>query len=315
LPEPDEGSGELVPEAQRRPEPADLPQVAEGALLAHVSALAGEERGAAVAARAMAVPALTRLHPRQPAATVQGALEVLHEVARALGALTGIDRFSLQPPTLASAERAALRIAQASFVRAEARRNEVAAPDGSSALDAARDLGLVARPVARLGTGEVDIDSLMDVVGPATAAVALGWLTPSGRFERNLAAAGEVAHLHGALLCVDGTGLRELAGRTRLGDAGVDVVWLSLSEICPASATAAVGASTFLTEFLPTPLVAKTRSGYDLDDDLPGTIGPLALAPGHLADALRAYVALRGEKIGGMEDWKDGRLGAQSDRV
>ncbi|NQT89271.1 hypothetical protein HQ560_21060 [bacterium] len=295
VPEPDADGAERVPANQRRDGCAALPRVAEAALLAHVAALAGEgdEAGSAIAARALGMAALTRLHPQQPAATVQGILEVLHEVARALSALTGIDRFSLQPPTLAAAERAALQIAHASFARTQAERNEVAAPEGSSALDSAQELGLVARPVARLSTGEIDLDSLMTVVGSATVAVVAGWLTPEGGFERNLAAAGEVTHVHGALLCVDASGLRTLAGRTRLGDAGADVAWLSLSELCPTAASAAVGVRTFLTEFLPSPLVAKAPSGYELDDDLPGTIGPLALAPGHLADAVRAYVALR----------------------
>jgi glycine dehydrogenase subunit 2 len=295
LPPPEDAGAGRLPTEHRRESAPGLPCVDEGALLRHVAALAGDDAwaGGAAAARALALPALTRLHPQQPAATAQGALEVLHEVARALSALTGIDRFSLQPPTLAVAERAALQVALASFVRTEAARNEVAAPEGSSALDTARDLGLAARPIARLNGCEIDLDSLMSVVGPATAAVAAGWLTPEGRFERNLAAAGEVAHVHGALLCVDGSGLRQLAGCTRLSDAGADVAWLSLSELCPTATSAAVGVSTFLTEFLPGPLVAKSRSGYELDDDLPGSIGPLALAPGHLADALRAWVALR----------------------
>jgi glycine dehydrogenase subunit 2 len=295
LPTPeDEGAGHL-PVEQRRESAPDLSCVDEGALLQHMAALAGDDARAegAAAERALALPALTRLHPQQPAATVQGALEVFHEVARTLSALTGIDRFSLQPPTLAAAERAALHVAHASFSRTQAGRNEVAAPEGSSALDTARDLGLEARPIARLTGGEIDLDSLMTAVGPATVAVATAWLASEGRFERNLSAAAEVTHMHGALLCVDASGLRHLAGHTRLSDAGADVAWLSLSELCLTATSAAVGVSTFLTEFLPGPLVAKSRSGYELDHELPGSIGPLALAPGHLADALRAWVALR----------------------
>jgi glycine dehydrogenase subunit 2 len=132
----------------------------------------------------------------------------------------------------------------------------------------------------------------MDAVGPQTLAVVGSWLTPGGAFERNLLAAGEVAHAQGALLVVDGGGLASLAGRTRLAEAGVDACWLSLRELCPAAATAAVGVRTSLTEFLPSPLVGKTRGGYALDDELPGTIGRLAVAPAPVADVLAVYASL-----------------------
>jgi glycine dehydrogenase subunit 2 len=224
---------------------------------------------------------------------VQGALEILHEVARALAALTGLDRFSLQPPSLGVAERAAVRLAVASFARTQPARTQIVAAADSRVVAHAGAVGLAVRTVPRLPGGDLDTEGIEAAVGEATALVAASWLTPAGRLDRNLAAAGHVAHAHGALFGVDATGLARLAGHTRLREGEADLAWLSLAELCPVATGAALGVRSPLTQCLPTPLVSKERSGYGVDDELPGTIGPLALTAARLADALPLYVLLR----------------------
>jgi len=334
FPEPPDEAAEAIPPAHRRTVPLPIPALDEPTLQEHFAEMASPGArnwpGAACVARGLSIPGLTRLHPRQSAATAQGALEIAHEVARALAAATGLDRFSLQPPTLAAARRAALQVAKASFARTQPDRNEVVGLSGSAALGAAEELGLVARSIPRLpnegasgchaqvptwacpgstlkqelerGTppvpvgvcGDWDLDALVGAVGPRTVAIVASWLRPSGAFERSLPSLAEVAHAHGALLCVDATGLGALLGRTRLREAGADVAWVSLSELCPSARSAALGVRAPLTEFLPVPLVGKGREGYELDDELTGSIGPLALGPFHLPDALAVYVRLLG---------------------
>jgi glycine dehydrogenase subunit 2 len=288
---------EHIPEAQRRGTPAAIPALDEATLRAHFADLmspgAASEPGGALAARAAHLPGLAHLHSRQPPATVQGVLETIHEVAHALAAMTGLERFSLQPSTLAAAERAGLLVAKAAFERTQPERNGVVAASGSAALNQARDLGLLARAVGRLESGHLDLEALDAAAGPATIAVVASWLTPHGAFERNLAAAGQVAHAQGALFCVDARGLGALVGRTRLREAGVDIAWLSLRELCQAASGTALGVRSALTEHLPSPIVGKGRGGYELDDELPNTIGPLALAPARFADVLPLYIQLR----------------------
>jgi glycine dehydrogenase subunit 2 len=302
FPPAEESAADGIPSALRRREPPALPCLDEGTLLAHIAALASDASesspGSPLAARAESLPGLLCLHPDQPDLTAQGLLEVIHTAARFLSALTGLDRFTLQPATRDGAERAALQVAVASFAREQPERTEVVAPVDSSALAAAQALGLPARGVERLAEDDLDLDSLLSVVGQQTALVVADWLTPQGHFERQLAAAGEVAHAHGALFGVDGRGLGALAGRTGLRQAGADLTWLPLSELCPSAASAALGVRTTLTEFLPRPLVGKTRGGYELDDDLPRSIGRLARMPGNALDALEMYlrVAALGEE-------------------
>ncbi|HUT33409.1 MAG TPA: hypothetical protein VNE39_08030 [Planctomycetota bacterium] len=285
-----------LPAALRRAAPPALPALDEGALRAHFAELTAMPRpvwpGAAAAARVAGLAGLSALHPQQPPPTLQGALEILHDVARALATLTGLDRFSLQPPSIAVAERAAVRLAVASFARTQPGRVEVLAPPESPILASARELGLPVRTVARLASGDSDPEALAAAIGEATALVAASWLTPGGRLDRNLAGAGQVAHVHGALFGVDASGLALLAGRARLREAEADIAWLSLGELCPVATGAALGVRSPLTQYLPSPLVSKERSGYGLDDELPGTIGPLALAAARLADALPLYVLL-----------------------
>lgn len=288
---------EQLPAALRRAAPPELPARHEAALRRHFAPLAALPRpewpSAAVAERAARLPGLAALHPRQPAPTLQGALEAAHEVARALAAFTGLERFSLQPPCLEAAQRAALRIAVACFARIEPQRAEVLGAEDSPLLAQAAEMGLAARPVGRLPSGDLDVEELDGAIGPATALVAASWLTPEGRLDRNLAATGQLARVHGALLGVDATGLARLAGHTRLREAAADIAWLPLAELCPAATGAALGVRSHLTQYLPGPLVGKDRSGYVLDDELPGTVGPLALTAAPLEGVLLAYVALR----------------------
>jgi len=297
------GKAEDIPERLRRSSPPPIPALDEATLRHHfadLATVAAPWRQGALSARAARLPGLAHLHPHQPAATVQGMLEVFHEVSRALAALTGLDRFSLQPSGLGAAQRAGLLVARASLELASPPRREVVAPAGSPALAHAVELGLEPRPVARLESGEIDLDALVGAAGPATVAVVATWLTPQGGFERNLAAAGDVAHAHGALFCVDATGLGALVGRTRLRDAGADVAWLSLGELCRAATGAALGVRSRLTEFLPSPLVGKTREGYELDSELPRSIGPLGFGLGAAGDAVALYIQLRALGAAGL---------------
>ena len=135
-----------VPAPLRRATPPALAAGVEEALRARFADLAALPRpswpGAAAARRAAGLPGLSSLHPHQPAPTLQGALEVMHEAARALAALTGLDRWSLQPPSLPVAERAAVRLALASFARTQPGRTAIVVPADSAILAHARDLDL-----------------------------------------------------------------------------------------------------------------------------------------------------------------------------
>ncbi|HEX2090351.1 MAG TPA: hypothetical protein VHI54_10565, partial [Actinomycetota bacterium] len=63
-----------------------------------------------VAEAVAALPGFQRLHPHQPEDTIQGALELLWRLERALCEITGMARVTFQPPAGASGEHTGLLI-------------------------------------------------------------------------------------------------------------------------------------------------------------------------------------------------------------
>ena len=297
LPTVPDGARDLVAPGHRRASPPEFEALDEATLrerFAPILALRGAwGAGAAEFERAARLPGLAAIHPFQPPETIQGVLEVVHQTARSLSAITGLEAFSLQPATVRDAQRAALLVVRAVYERAQPGRVEVVAPGGETILEVAEELGLKPVEIGRLPGGELDLDSLADVMGEATMVVAAPWLKPSGGFDANVAAAADVAHVHGALMCVDASGWRALLGAVRVRDVGADLAWLPLGELTPLATAVALGVRSELTEALPTPLVGKERGGFILDGDLPRTIGRMALAPARFPDVLAFYIALR----------------------
>ena len=295
--------GDLIPEEHRRERPPAFQPLDEATLWEHFAPAASQRGpwrgGVALWERAARLPGLMATHPLQPAETVQGVLEITHQVARTLAAVTGLEAFTLQPASEADAVRAALMVARRAFERTQAQRLEVIAPREHPSLEVARDLGLRPQEVGRLPGGELDLDALADLAGEATLVVVAPWLKPSGAFEPNIAAAADVAHAHGALVCLDGSGWHRLMGTVRARDAGADLAWLPLWELTPLASGVALGVRAELTEALPLPLVGKERTGFILDADLPRSIGRMALAPARLPEVMAAYLAFRRQSEAG----------------
>ena len=113
LPELDVPDAE-VPEASARRAPPDLPEVAERDIVRHFTRLSQMNYGVdtgfyplgscsmkynpKVAEAVAALPGFQRLHPHQPAESIQGALELLWRLEMALCDITGMARATLQPP-------------------------------------------------------------------------------------------------------------------------------------------------------------------------------------------------------------------------
>ena len=109
-----------VPEAFRREERVDLPEVSETELSRHYTALAKQVYGVndgfyplgsctmkynpAVNEETAALPGFRRVHPLQGAEESQGCLEVLWECERMLREVTGMDAMTFQPAAGAHGE-------------------------------------------------------------------------------------------------------------------------------------------------------------------------------------------------------------------
>src|SRR2546425_13206352 len=76
-----------------------------------------------------ALPTVTRIHPDQDEATVQGALRVLYELLDLLARIAGMDAVKLQPAAGAQGEYTGLLLAQAYHRERGEERHEVIIPD------------------------------------------------------------------------------------------------------------------------------------------------------------------------------------------
>lgn len=252
------------------------------------------------------------LHPYQAPETAQGALQLMFELQRDLGAITGMDAVSLQPAAGAHGELAGVLMIRAYHeANGEGRqRRLVIVPDGAHGTNPATAAmaGYDVLEVPTGADGEVDLAALRAALGPHVAAVMLTNPNTLGLFERRILDIAEAAHAHGAQLYYDGANLNAIVGRARPGDMGFDVVHLNLHKTFTTPhggggpGTGPVGVKAHLRAFLPVPLVVERDGGYALDVDLPASIGRMRSFFGNFGNLVRAYAYIRALGLEGLRD-------------
>ncbi|MCI4323911.1 MAG: aminomethyl-transferring glycine dehydrogenase subunit GcvPB [Thermoplasmata archaeon] len=246
-------------------------------------------------------PGAAFVHPYQPESTVQGSLEIIYRLEKALTRVTGLPEVSLQPAAGAHGEYAALLMIRAYFEeRGElSRRTEVLLPDtahGTNPASAAM-AGFTAREIPSKD-GCVDLAELKAAVSDKTAAFMLTNPNTAGLFESEILGIAETVHGAGGLLYYDGANLNAILGVTNPGKMGFDVAHLNLHKTFatphggggPGAGVLAAGAT--LAPYLPVPRVVRKGRAYSLDYDRPKSIGKIKSAYGNFGLDLRAYVFL-----------------------
>jgi len=241
------------------------------------------------------------LHPYQPAETVQGALEILWRLERALARITGLPEVSLEPAAGAHGEFAALLMMRAYFRdRGELeRRTEVLLPDtahGTNPASAAM-AGFSIREI-RSHEGCVDVEALKAAVSDRTAGFMLTNPNTAGLFETEIVEIAKTVHDAGGLLYYDGANLNAILGVTNPGRMGFDVAHLNLHKTFSTPhggggpGAGVLAAAPNLGPYLPIPRVVKKGRRFSLDYDRPQSIGKIKSAYGNFGLDLRAYVYL-----------------------
>ncbi len=238
------------------------------------------------------------LHPHQPIATVQGALELVWRLERVLAKVTGLPDVSLQPAAGAHGEYAALLMVRAYFRdRGEAeRRTEVLLPDtahGTNPASAAM-AGFTTREIPSKD-GCVDVEALRAAVSDRTACFMLTNPNTAGLFESDILSIAEVVHGAGGMLYYDGANLNAILGVTNPGRMGFDVAHLNLHKTFatphggggPGAGVLAAGET--LAPYLPLPRIAKNGRKFSLDYDRPKSIGKIKSGYGNFGLDLRAF--------------------------
>lgn len=170
------------------------------------------------------------LHPYQPEATVQGALELMVGLADALAEVSGLPAVTLQPAAGAHGELTALMCFRAYHRDRGDVRKRVIIPDTAHGTNPATVAmcGYEVTTVPSDERGGVDLDALNSVLGTDVAAVMLTNPNTLGLFDENILEITAAAHGAGALAYCDGANLNAIMGISRPGDMGFDALHVNL---------------------------------------------------------------------------------------
>jgi glycine dehydrogenase subunit 2 len=149
--------------------------------------------------------------------------------------------------------------------------------------------------IASDSRGQIDIEQLKRIVNEDVAALMVTNPSTLGVFEQRIAEAAEILHKAGALLYMDGANMNALAGVTRPGDFGVDVMHLNLHKTFSTPhggggpGAGPVMVKKILEPFLPIPvLVRKSDGTLSLDVNRPQSIGRVRAFVGNFGVLVRA---------------------------
>src|SRR4051812_6821516 len=182
--------------------------------------------------RVARLPGIGDIHPLQPVSTVQGALELMSELARYLTTLTGMPAVALSPKAGAHGEllgMMAIKAAIAAKGEGDTRRT-VLVPDSAHGTNPATAalIGFTVKPVPVRDGGSVHVDDMRPLLGPDVAAIMLTNPNTCGLFEPQIVEIAQALHEVGAFFYCDGANFNAIVGKVRPGDLGVDAMHINL---------------------------------------------------------------------------------------
>jgi glycine dehydrogenase subunit 2 len=306
-----------LPPGHARPEPPGLPAVTEREAVLHYTRLStwnfGLDHGfyplgsctmkynPKVNEALAALTGFRDLHPLQPAATVPGALRLMHGLKAMLEEISGMAHVCLQPAAGAQGELTGMLMVRAYHQARGNPRKVVLIPDTAHGTNPASSAlaGYEVREIPTAAQGVLEAATVAEYMSEDVAALMMTNPNTLGLFESNIAAIADVLHQHGALLYCDGANLNAIMGIARPGDMGVDVIQFNLHKTFATPhggggpGSGPVGVAKALIPFLPVPVLGEDAKGEPtLDWDRPQSIGKVTAYYGHFLIMVRAYAYL-----------------------
>ncbi len=310
-----------IPEASRydldprytRAEPAGLPELSEVEVVRHYTRLSRlnyaidlglyplgsctMKYNPKVNERIARLPGFADCHPQLPEDLVQGSLSLMHELERALAAICGMDRFTLQPAAGAQGELTGIMMARAYHRERGNPRQVVLIPDSAHGTNpsSAHLAGYRVEEIASSERGCVDLGALKRRMDQDVAVLMLTNPNTLGVFESEIQEIARAVHAQGGLLYMDGANLNAFVGRSRPGDMGVDLHHLNLHKTFSTPhggggpGAGPVGVKAPLEPFLPVPIVEREGERLRLRHDRPKSIGKVRAFFGNFGMFVRAY--------------------------
>jgi len=243
------------------------------------------------------LPGFASLHPLQETAQTQGVLALMTELNGMLCAITGMDRFTLQPAAGAHGELTGMMIMKAYHEsRGDKARTRVLVPDSAHGTNPASAAlcGYEVVTIPSDARGNMDIAKLREQTDGRTAGLMLTNPNTLGLFDENIREVADIVHQAGGLLYYDGANLNAIMGISRPADMGFDIMHLNLHKTFATPhggggpGSGPVGVRGDLTAFLPGPLPVKTGGTYGWETP-ENSIGRVHSYHGNIGVAIRSY--------------------------
>jgi glycine dehydrogenase subunit 2 len=215
------------------------------------------------------MPGFADVHPLQPQETVQGALQVINELAFWLLDLTGMYGVAMSPKAGAHGELCGLLCIRSALEARGDAREVVLVPESAHGTNPATAAfaGYRVESIPANKAGRVDLEALKARLGADVAAVMITNPNTCGLFEPEMIAISEAVHAAGAFVYCDGANFNAIVGRVRPGDLGIDAMHINLHKTFSTPhggggpGSGPVVLSEALAPFGPLPFVAKMPDG------------------------------------------------------
>ncbi|MDQ4078940.1 MAG: aminomethyl-transferring glycine dehydrogenase subunit GcvPB [Chloroflexota bacterium] len=307
-----------LPEAHRRHEAPNLPEVSELEMVRHFTRLSQKNFAIDIGFYPLGsctmkynpkindaianLPGFQDLHPHQDPSTVQGALQLMWELQEWLGEMAGLPGVTLQPSAGAHGELTGALIIRAYHESQGRPRKTILVPDSAHGTNPATAamVGYNTKEIPTGDDGNVDLDALREAMSEDVAGLMITNPSTLGVFEEHILEVAEIIHGEGGLIYMDGANMNAMVGIARPGDLGMDILHYNLHKTFtvphggggPGAGATAVREE--LARFLPVPVVAKAEDGsYSFDYDRPHSIGRVRAFYGNFNNMVRGFVYMR----------------------
>ncbi|MBK5211999.1 MAG: aminomethyl-transferring glycine dehydrogenase subunit GcvPB [Coriobacteriia bacterium] len=249
------------------------------------------------------------LHPYQPQSSVQGALQLMYELQKDFGTISGFPAVTLQPAAGAHGEYTALSVFRAAHTAKGNPRKKVIIPDTAHGTNPASVAmcGYEVVSIQSTESGMVDIEKLKAALDEDTAAFMLTNPNTVGMFDSQILEITQAVHAVGAYAYCDGANLNAILGITRPGDVGFDALHINTHKTFstphggggPGAGPVCVSAE--LASFLPGPIVEKEGESYRLVTPS-NSLGRVRSFMGNFGVLVRAYTYIKALGGQGIRD-------------
>ncbi len=253
------------------------------------------------------LPGFSGIHPFLPEELVQGALQLMYNLAGMLAELSGMKDVTLQPTAGAHSELTGMLLVRAYHnFKGNKSKKKVIIPDSAHGTNPASCTLAGFEPVElKSGSkGILEIDDVRKVIDDDVACLMVTNPNTLGLFETHIKEIADILHSKDALLYMDGANLNAIMGIIKPGETGVDILHFNLHKTFSTPhggggpGGGGIGVSEKLVDFLPIPVIKKDKDKYYFDYNVPHSIGKVATFFGNFGVMVKAYVYLRmlGEK-------------------